>query len=509
MISPGPRPCRRSARWAAGAAWSVSLLAASALAQAPAPLLPAPPVPLGAPAGASGPAPLFALPRTVVPCPVRPAYPLPRPLAQLNALLAQIDAQAEACLLDAPYHAWRGAVLLQLARPAAAIESLERALLIDPDLPGAQLDYAQALAAAGDPGSARALLADIARRPDLLPALRPLLAQELGAAPDRLAWRYGLSLATALGHDSNLNNAPAASELTLTFPQGAVTLPVAQTYLPQAGTSWLNRLQAQAFKAQGEQLWLLQAELRARHTQDAATRYQQADVSVNWLQAPAAPRQWILRAGAGGVDFGGQRLLQSARAGALHQWQTGAWLPGSGMDLCRTTAGLELETRRYPATRQLDGRYTGLALSASCSAPEAGSAAAGAQPGAGFSHRLVNVQLRAGSEEAARADRPGGRFARLELRGAWEGQWATVKLAADYAYTQQNDASGYSPLLSDNLPRATYRHSLRLEAAHPLAAGPGAPEGFVSVEGARQASNLPVFASRQSAVYGGLRWRLP
>lgn len=63
-------------------------------------------------------------------------------------------AAEKGCLEDAAFHAWRGATLLALGRSAEAIEPLERALLHDPDLPGAQLDLAQALAAEGDAASA-------------------------------------------------------------------------------------------------------------------------------------------------------------------------------------------------------------------------------------------------------------------------------------------------------------------------------------------------------------------
>ena len=72
-------------------------------------------------------------------CPASPVYPLPVGAPALQILLTQINALAPLCRQHAPFYAWRGAVRLALRQPAAA-EALERALLLDPTRPGAQLD---------------------------------------------------------------------------------------------------------------------------------------------------------------------------------------------------------------------------------------------------------------------------------------------------------------------------------------------------------------------------------
>ena len=458
-------------------------------------------------------------------CPAQPAYPLPVGALALQGLLAQIDAVAPDCLQNPPYHAWRGAVLLALRRPAAATEALERALLLDPDQPGALLDYADALLAVGDTASARGLLQQLSRRADLPANLRPVLEGELALTnlrasdgfelnPDRdpnrdpLSWRTRWVLSTALGHDSNLNNGPAASELTLTFPQGALTLPLLASARPQSGSAVLATAQWQALKPQGNQLWLLQAEVRSRHTADQATRYQQADLAASWLQAPEAPRQWVVRGGLSQVDFGGQRLLHNARLSAQHQWQASE-SPAASASLglltrCRPSTGAELELRRYPASPELNGRYTGLLAAVNCASADA----AGSQ--AWLAHQLIGLQLRLGQDQPDSATRPGGSYRRAELRATWEARLGLYKANADYGYTRQHDASGYSPLLSSNLARRASRHNLRAELAHPLPTSwlAGA-EVFATLEHSHQRSNLAVFESRQTALYTGLRWSLP
>lgn len=485
--------CGRRRRWAAGASIAVVALITGAS--------------VGAEATTSLAAEVPSIPLAQSnSCPVKPVYPLPQRSEMLHALLEQLDLISQQCLLDASFHAWRGAVLLSLRRPAAAIESLERALLIDPSLPGAQLDYAQAMLAMGDKVSARDLLHQLSLRADLPPHLQLLLKEEL-IASDPSNWRSRWILTSALGYDSNLNNAPAASELTLTFPQGAITLPLADSFRPQSGAAWLNVAQWQGLKPLGAQLWLLQAELRTRHTVQRASRYQQADVSASWLQGPEAPRQWVARVGASRIDFGGQRLLESVRTSALHQWQMPSLL--KAMPNCRPSLGAEAEFRRYPATPELDGRYAGIVASANCQATSSGDGVswAGGKDGAALQSQLVSLQMRWGRERPANATRPGGTYDKLELRATWEGRHGPFKLNADYAYTRQSDSGGYSPLLSGNLARLTVRHSIRLEAALALPASfLGGPDWFVSTESSRQTSNLTAFASRQTALYSGLRW---
>lgn len=435
-------------------------------------------------------------------CPLSPSYPLPPTPEALRSLLKDLDALAGVCLNDAPFHAWRGAVLMALGEPVPAIEALERALLIDPQLAGAQLDYAQALAQTGDVASARGLLIQLAERSDLPAHLRPGLERALADSdPHRIRSRWLVT--AALGHDNNLNNAPSVAELTLTFPQGAVTLPVAPASRPQAGMAGLAALQGQAVAQQGAALWLAQLEARARQTSDSATDYVQGDLSIAWLQAPEAPQQWIARAGVTGVKFGGDTLVQALRVSLMHQWRENLAAlapaesaPGPAPDSpCRLGLGPELERRTYPVARSLDGRYTGVLASALC----------------GQANAPWGLQLRLGREDAHAADRPGGDYRRGELRAHWEAPAGPGRLSVEGGLTRQLDSRGFSPLLDNNRTRQITRTGLRLEYALTAPgtvfdSGVGSPELFVSFDWSRQASNLAAFESRQTALFTGLRW---
>jgi tetratricopeptide (TPR) repeat protein len=153
------------------------------------------------------------------------------PANQLRLLnLEQTTVLLEACEEVALFHAQRGAQLLAQGKVEEAAVALEKALLLDPNLPGAQLDYAQALALVGLKGSARAMLAEVLQRPDIQPALKAQL--EKGASQNKLqapatgidlsgalssalrSWQWSALAQTALGHETNLNSATYTDSLT-------------------------------------------------------------------------------------------------------------------------------------------------------------------------------------------------------------------------------------------------------------------------------------------------------
>ena len=78
-------------------------------------------------------------------CPdLQPYYPAgsPAPQPAWQAVLPRLEAQLENCLQSAEYFALLGAAQLNTAQLSQALESLERALLIEPDNGAARIDYA-------------------------------------------------------------------------------------------------------------------------------------------------------------------------------------------------------------------------------------------------------------------------------------------------------------------------------------------------------------------------------
>jgi tetratricopeptide (TPR) repeat protein len=147
---------------------------------------------------------------------------------------------------SAPFLAQIGRLLIAQGRYSDALDHLERAIMFDPDMASAQLDYAIALAGSGDLLSARQLLDNIIAQPTTTAELRKALIQ----AKQRLPRAAGLLPVPAVsegpltiqlganlrsGHDSNLLGAPSLTSLELTFPGEVIELPLTENNFPRPG----------------------------------------------------------------------------------------------------------------------------------------------------------------------------------------------------------------------------------------------------------------------------------
>ena len=427
-------------------------------------------------------------------CAVQPAQTQTPLAAQQH--FAHLEAQ---CLRSAAYYRHYGQWLLQQRSFGAAIEALERALLLDPDHLGTQLDYAQALLATGDTASALNLFAALRTTPELpahladlldhqLQLARPQAATDLLKAQPENGLYSRVTLSQSIGGDSNLNNATTATNVTLTYPDQDLSFALAPAFRPQAGTTATTAVQWTGFLPQERQAWLFQVEGRTRHTASSATRYQQLEAHATWLQDPLAPSQWIGRAERTQLHWGGRKLYSSHRLGAQHQWAQ-TWLDAG----CRFAAGIEAEARDFAGNRILDGRYQGALLTLVCQKQDG-----------------INIQLRAGQDTPHSPERAGGAQRQTELRVQWQTKEGAYSIQSEYALQHQLDAEGYSPLLSRNARRQVVRHAVRLEASRPLDLPAfGSPQWFGSLEYTVQRSNLQAFVSSRYAAQTGLRWTWP
>lgn len=436
-------------------------------------------------------------------CPGDAGEPLPA-FEKLQALEDTLAPLAPECGVHAGYLAYRGAVLNGLGRHAQAALLLEQALLLDPQRAGAQIDYAEALAALGDNASAAALLRDVAARPDVPAPLRPQLERRLSAVDalqrmDALAamsartgarawttdgWQGTGTLALKLGRDSNLNSAPTREALTLTLPGGDAVLLLADRFRPraaaaarlEAGGQWIRPLQ-------GGAALQFYGDARLRDSPAASdTRYRQVQAGGAWSQSITGGYATV-GASASQLRFGGAELYRALRLSASRDWRVS--LPAGD---CRPSLGAEGESRRYPTAAELEGRFLGLSAGLACNVGV---------------DRLV-LAARGGQDAAhAQAGRPGGDQRQIDLRLVWSRPIGGGRLGADLLWYRQQDAGGYSPLLQNGARRRLNRASLNLEYSYPIAPGWAL---LASLEGLAQRSNLELFDLSGRAFYIGLRW---
>lgn len=456
---------------------------------------------------------LLAFPFALAACEVQPQYPLSADRGIQRATLQYLQGVQDQCLRNSHYYAWRGALELSLGRNQAALESLERALLLEPDLPGAQLDYVQALLTQGDTVAAEELLKLLVQRNDLPPVVQELLGQrqtqtQMAATQAYAGIRFTRwQISSALGWDSNLNSAPRTDTLQLSIPSvpgGSLSLPLARSSQPQSGALWLSQVAVQHLQPVGSDnssALLVSAQLANRSTTTSAkTTYQQVALAAQWLQAPQASEQWVLSSSYSYLRYGSQPWFDELQLTVQRQYQ---W----GRD-CRLSAGLKWEQRSWQSSAELNGRYQGLLTSLDCSI----AFAVGSEGSAHRNHIAWGGQLSRGHDQPVHAARPGGRYTRTELRayaGLVQGPW---QFNGSWYYQQQSDNQGYSPLLDQGSPRRTHRQSWELQVSRALRGGEGRQaatgqlRGFVSLQHSQQQSNLSIFSMRQHSLHLGLRW---
>ncbi|MEY4693920.1 MAG: hypothetical protein RLZZ95_369 [Pseudomonadota bacterium] len=416
-----------------------------------------------------------------------------------TSTLAQLAHWAEACDTNAFFHAHRGAQLLAQGQTEAAAVSLEKALLINPDLPGAQLDYAQALAQIGLKGSARAILNNVLQRTDIQPSLKAQLSaaqsQEQADASrmaSGLLWQWNGLLQTAHGHESNLNSATYTDTLTLYLSNGPVTLGLTDNAKPVAGNAFKTTAAVLGvLKGAGGQELSVNAALASKtgaasqggnnRTAEGAVKYSlpmlAGDASGLWQVAAAGTHFWL----------GNLTAYQDQGLQLKFAWDTlGA--------ACKWAPAIGRIDQQFPQSSTLNGVYSYGRIEMAC---------------ASGLNRETHVAFGGGPDRAQDANRPGGNRLRkdvlirheqivpLPLTNGVSGQ-----LSAWLRYVHSKDKLAYSDLLGD-LKSNTRRTDLGLGYWVPVTKQWSAG---LNLEATSQKSNNTLFNLKNSSAYLGVRW---
>lgn len=451
---------------------------------------------------ASEPEPLPATPAAVHALNCVDALPRAWPVTPLSrrVVIAQLQLMLRGCIDDALFLASFGALLLENEEPGRALEWLERSLLLDPGNLGARADHALALAALGEPEALLQLAAEWRGRSDIPPALAAKLLPELGQAG--LSWRnvrlggverrrWGLQGEVQLlgGHESNLDRSPKLSELTLTIPEGPLTLPVLSE--PRRGSALYGSAVLQLGYAVRPRLIL-------RSGLSLSARQSAAQPGTDWSQV-----QWNAEMEYRGADWSADgELGLSWSSGPLsepYQSQRMAANLRRRVSACEARVGALHDRREQETTRLLDASAQVLQLGLDCPLP--------ALPKAG-AWRL-SLTLAGGEDEPRSGDRPGGlqklRSAGLRLVGQPS---ESTRLELHWQHRNLKDEQGYSPLLENNAIRRLQQRQAAAEIS--LALDQHGWQGWTASlqwQQFTQRSNLPLFSFQARSVYAGLRWR--
>ncbi len=200
------------------------------------------------------------------------------------------------------------------------LESLERSLLLDPSNGAAQIDYAEALYAAGQLFPALQLNETLLARDDIPADLRERLNER------QTAWRsntkqHFLQLDLLAGYDNNLNGAPGADQITLTLSGEPVLLSLNTDLQQQEGAFSNARLSSRqlTLSANGQSSWT--NEVRGRVSQDTRSDLLQFDSRYSLIK-PTRRRTLQWDAGVSSLFFGGSALYSAAQTRLRYQPNT-------------------------------------------------------------------------------------------------------------------------------------------------------------------------------------------
>lgn len=408
-----------------------------------------------------------------------PAAPVANPIEAEEAL-AQLTPLSDLCENNGRYHAYRGALLLVLQRSSDAALALEKALLLDPDQPGAQLDFAQALGEVGQKSAARDLVREVLQRPDMQAELRSKLTQVNGQPPAR-AWRWSANLQSTLGYETNLTNATSAQALTLFLANGPVSIPLADTERPRSGSAIkLSAALEGAFPLASGEL-----RLSGAFTERNTDNRERADLSL--LNAGAAyalplePGALLAGYALNQVTIGQQLSYEDTTLHFKYE-SSPAWAG------CQWGPQLGVSSMRYPQAAILNGTYRFTRLELAC----------------GGELQQTRAIVTTGVDSPDDPTRPGGTRDRQELQLRHDRIISTSQLSLWARWSQTRDREIYSELLG-NVKTETTSTSFGLGWWHPFSGG---WSYGVELESTSQTSNNTLNNINNLSIYGGVRWHV-
>ena len=427
--------------------------------------------------------------------PSKPQPPLCPSANQWSKLsLEQLAAWAQACDQNAFFNAYLGAQLLAVGQTDAAAVVLEKALLINPDLPGAQLDFAQALAQIGLKGSARAILNEVLQRPDIQPDLKNQLAKaQLEQAQPN--WQWQALAQTAYGHESNLNSATYTDTLTLYLSNGPVTLGLTDNAKPVAGDAFKSSVALQG-TLRGAGLQELSVNAAINNKSGAASvggNNRTAEGALKYsLPVAAGNASGVWQMAVGGTQFwlASQTAYTDQGVQLKFNWNSfGA--------ACKAAPSIGAIDQKFPQATTLNGTYTYARMDWVCRTSK---------------NQETYAALGGGQDKAQDASRPGGNRARADLMLRHE-QYVQIpqmplvgnlsgQLTAWLRYASSKDKLAFSELLGD-LKSNTQRSDLGLGYWVPVSKQWSAG---LNIETTSQRSNNTLFNLKNLAVYAGIRW---
>jgi tetratricopeptide (TPR) repeat protein len=394
------------------------------------------------------------------------------------SLQQQLDKTKKECLNNSVYLALYGAAQLNSGQLPEALESLERALLLDENNGAALIDYASALYYSGQIFSAIDLNNQILARSDL-PENVIVILRNRAKLWEKSTQTQQHSLGFQTGYDSNLNNATHIDSLILNSPGGDVSLHLNDSSKAIPG-KYTN--------LKTSHLYINHSDFRERSFLfESNTRFSHHSPS-NYLQLSARYQDkrlldqsfWYWSGQLSYLHYN-QKPLSLITAGTVkYQWDTDK----------RCQSYIETTLENLSAIQQSTSNSISL------------------YPGVGLNCRLndhmVEAKMEAIIDHAKDSDRAGGNQYGWRFNLQWQKPLFKGVLHNSLRYTQLSDQSGYDPLLERGDKRKQRRATLSMEYTQFVGDGTLLS---VSMSRQNQKSNIKLFEQRGTRISVELKKR--
>jgi len=423
----------------------------------------------------------------ILTCPdLAPFYP--GTATNWQAMHQQLSPLMPRCLQSTEYFALLGAALLNIDRLSDALESLERALLLDPGNGGAQIDYAEALFRQGQLFSALELNQQILARDDVPEYLNPMLqarqnnwrsmTRQMSVTGDLMA-----------GYDINLNGAPSPDQITLTLSGDSVVLPLSEQYQPINGAYANLRLSARYRQLAPAHQHNVSVDLRGRASKDQDSDLLQLDTRYALIKLEQ-DSSWQLGTGMSHLFFGGSPLYTATEAGGRYVY------PGSlsftSFSSCKPFSSLAAQHQLFHNQSRLNAIESKISIGLNCEIQF------------GEHTQQLVPELSVINNDPIKDGRPGASRHGWQFNLDWQLPVLSGAVTAQLNHTQMQDSDGYSSLLASDAARWLKRSYVLIQYRKEINTNTTLLfNGYLQ----RQRSNLELFHSRDASLEIGLSHR--
>ncbi|MDG2141192.1 MAG: tetratricopeptide repeat protein [Gammaproteobacteria bacterium] len=404
--------------------------------------------------------------------------------ADPGAVIQGLSTTLEDCYNNSEYFAILGSAYLRQGDLLRALESLERALLLDPQNGAAAVDFAEVLYRQGQSLNAIEINSQLLSREDLPQGLREAigLRQRLW---QRSVKQKSFSLGASSGYDNNLNSAPIADQLALTLSGNPVVLDVSSEFLA-AGASYARLTASGGLSTQGQSINShLTGNFTGRFSENSDYELLQASARYRFSEANDEPR-WNATFGADHLNWGGHAVFSSTTLRAAHL------LGGYGS--CRAHSRFALQYQLYHAQELLSGYEYSLGASGEC----------GLMLG-GVMNR-IGIETSALRNDAKYSERLGADRRGWQANFFWQRPIGAGQIFAQYQHTKFRDEDGYSSLFKNGAKRNESLHSVYFRYTLPLKSLGTSAQFVGTMAYHNQNSSITLFRTRGTSAEIGVFW---